>query len=92
MPNFPASLRQAALRLRAIFLHRALENDMQAEMRDHLDQATERYLARGMSPAEAKLAARRDFGNVTALQEEGRDARRARWIDALRGDVRFAFR
>ena len=92
MPIFPASLRQAALRLRAIVFHRALENDMQAEMRDHLDRATERYLARGMSQTDARLAARRDFGNVTALQEEGRDARRARWIDALRGDVRFAFR
>jgi predicted permease len=92
MPIFRASLRQAALRLRAIFFHRALEDDMQAEMRDHLDRATERYLARGMSPTDARLAARREFGNVTALQEEGRDARRARWIDALRGDVRFAFR
>jgi len=29
---------------------------------------------------------------VTVLQEEARDARGARWVDALLGDMRFAFR
>jgi putative ABC transport system permease protein len=85
-------LQRALLRLRAIFGRGALESDMQAEMRQHLDRATERYMARGMSPDEARLAARREFGNRTALEEEGRDARGQRWIDALAGDLRFALR
>jgi len=92
MPNFLHALRRAALRVRAVLLHRALEHDMQTEMRDHLDQATERYIARGMSLRDAQLAARREFGNLSALQEEGRDARGARWLDELEGDLRFAFR
>jgi predicted permease len=79
-------------RLRAVFAPRALNDDMQAEMREHLDRATQRLIARGMSPDHARLAARREFGNVTVLQEEARDARGARWMDALRGDLRFAFR
>ncbi|HTE48127.1 MAG TPA: ABC transporter permease, partial [Gemmatimonadaceae bacterium] len=84
--------RRAFLRLRAIFGRRRLEADMNTEMRDHLDQATDRYLARGMSRDAARLAARREFGNVASLEEESRDARGNRWIDALGGDLRFAFR
>ena len=80
------------LRLRAVVARRALERDMQEEMREHLERATERYAARGMSPADARLAARREFGNVAALQEEARDARGARWFEAVIGDTRFAFR
>ena len=65
---------------------------MQAEMREHLDRATERFIARGMSRADARLAARREFGNVGVLQEEARDARGGRWVEALIADVRFALR
>ena len=85
-------IRQALLRLRAIVNRRALEGDMQSEMREHLDRATQRYMARGMSRADARIAARREFGNVSVLQEEARDARGARWLDALGSDLRFAFR
>ena len=82
----------AARNVRAIVARRALERDMQEEMRAHLERATERYVARGMSLADAQLAARREFGNVSVLQEEARDARGARWVDALAADTRFAFR
>lgn len=85
-------LRRLTLRLRAVFGRRALENDMQGEMHEHLDRTVERLVARGMSPKEARLEARREFGNRTVLEEEGRDARGARWVDAVRGDARFAFR
>jgi predicted permease len=85
-------IRQAMLRLRALLFRRALDDDMQLEMREHLDRATARYVTRGMSPADARLAARREFGNVTVLQEDARDARGARWVDAIVGDARFAFR
>jgi predicted permease len=85
-------LRRLALRLRAILARRALERDMQAEMREHLEQATARLIARGLSPADARLAAKREFGNPTVLQEQARDARGARWVDALGSDLLFAFR
>ncbi|HEY2853629.1 MAG TPA: ABC transporter permease [Gemmatimonadaceae bacterium] len=81
-----------ARRLRAVIARRAFERDLHDEMHDHLERVTERLIARGMTPADARLAARREFGNVAVLQEEARDARGARWVDALAGDVRFAFR
>jgi predicted permease len=65
---------------------------MHREMAAHLDRATDRLVARGLSPTEAHAAATREFGNVTYLKEEGRRARGARWLDALAADSRFAIR
>ena len=86
------AIRWLIFRLRAIVRHRALERDMQEEMREHLARATERFVARGMSPAHARAAARREFGHLTVIQEQARDSRGARWVDALVADVRFALR
>ncbi|HEY9228131.1 MAG TPA: ABC transporter permease, partial [Gemmatimonadaceae bacterium] len=65
---------------------------MHQEMEAHLAHTAERLEARGMSPEAARLAARREFGNVGVLQEEGRDARGTQWMESLAGDVRFAVR
>jgi putative ABC transport system permease protein len=80
------------MRLRNILRRRAIDREMLEEMKAHLERATERLVARGLSPGEARLAARREFGNVAALQEEGRDARGARWIESVASDMRFALR
>jgi predicted permease len=80
------------LRLRAIVARRALERDMQGEMREHLERAAERFVARGLSPADARAAARREFGNVAVLQEQARDIRGARWMHDVPTDGRFAIR
>ena len=79
-------------RLRAIVRRGAVEREMRDEMALHLERATARLVARGMSEAEARDAARREFGNVALLQEHGRDARGARWMETLAADVRFALR
>jgi predicted permease len=65
---------------------------MQDEMRMHLEKRVEVLIGSGMSPADARLAAGKEFGNVGVLQEEGRDARGTRWLDSFAGDVRFALR
>jgi predicted permease len=65
---------------------------MRAEMELHLQRATERLMARGMIEADARFAAKREFGNVGVLQEEARDIRGHRWIEQTIGDVRFAVR
>ena len=85
-------VRRVFLRLRAVFGRQRLNDDMQAEMREHLDRATERLVARGMSPQQARLEARREFGNLTVIQDDAGDARGMRWADALIGDLRFALR
>ena len=79
-------------RLRALLRRGTLDREMQDEMHQHLEQRTAVLAARGMTPDEARLAARREFGNVGVLQEEGRDAHGTQWLDSLIGDVRFALR
>jgi predicted permease len=78
--------------VRALFRRDAMNRDMNAEMRDHLAQATERLMARGLSREDAELEARREFGNVGVLAEQGRDARGASWVETARGDARYAIR
>jgi predicted permease len=69
-----------------------MERQMRDEMNAHLEQAAERFMARGLSKHEALIAARREFGPVGLLQEHARDARGGEWIDNLRRDVKYAFR
>jgi predicted permease len=78
--------------LRALGRRALVEREMQAEMQEHLDRATERLIARGLTPNLARAQALREFGNVAYLQEEARDARGVRWLDDTRQDLRYAVR
>ena len=91
MPPTPM-LRLLRTQLRSFFRRRTVDREMRAEMEMHLERATERLMARGMTEAEATLAAKREFGNVGVLQEEARDIRGNRWIEQTIGDLRFAVR
>lgn len=77
---------------RSLLLRRRMEREMQVEMASHIAEAAVRFEARGMSHADAQLAAHREFGNVGVLQESARDARGGRWVDELRGDLKYALR
>jgi putative ABC transport system permease protein len=78
--------------LRSFFLRRRIEREMQQEMEQHLARATERFIARGLSPEAARAAARREFGNVHYLQEKSRDVRGGRWLESLSPDAKLALR
>lgn len=65
---------------------------MDEEMRGHLEMEIEDRVRGGMSPAEARRTALRDFGAVDRFKEEGREARGIGWIEAFRQDVRFTTR
>ncbi|HKF42565.1 MAG TPA: ABC transporter permease, partial [Thermoanaerobaculia bacterium] len=88
-------IRRLWLRVRAIAEPGASERDMQDEMRQHIDRATERLMARGLSRREARAEAAREFGNIGAIQEEARDARGSHWsrcVSELGQDVRYGLR
>jgi putative ABC transport system permease protein len=85
-------IRRLWLRVRAIADPGASERDMQDEMRQHIDRATERLMARGLSQREARAEAAREFGNMGAIQEEARDARGSRFVSELGQDVRYGLR
>ena len=68
------------------------ESRLQAEIQSHLDLLTDEHLARGLTPAEARAAARRDFGGVDQVTEHWRDQYGLPFIDGVRQDLRFAWR
>lgn len=68
------------------------DDRVDAEIEHHLDLLTAEYAARGMSPEEARPAARRAFGRVEPMKERHRALRRWRWLDDASRDVRFGAR
>ena len=87
-------IRRLWLRVRGIARPGPSERDMQDEMRQHLDRATERLMARGLSQREARAEAAREFGNIGVIQEEARDARGpwSRFVSELGQNVRYGLR
>lgn len=85
-------LGRIAKRFRAGAARSRLEREMHEEMAAHLERAAERFRDRGMSDADAMLAARREFGNVGVIQEQARDARTLTWLESLIADLRHAVR
>ena len=62
------------------------------EIREHIETETQDNIARGMSPEEARYAALRKFGNVTQVKEDTREVWSSVWLEQLQQDVRFALR
>src|SRR5215470_526045 len=68
------------LRLRSLFRRAQADQELDDELRDHLERKTEEYVAKGMAPEEAHRRVRLDLGGVERVKEECRDARQVNWI------------
>ena len=76
-------------RIRALFRRVRQHAELDAETRDHLDSLAADHLRRGLSPADARTAARREFGGVEQIKEQYRDGVRWRLFDHVVRDVRY---
>ena len=85
-------LRIFGARLRGLFRKRQLDGELDAELHAHLELLTEENIRRGMSPADARYAARREFGGVEQMKELHRHQRSIPFFGALLQDLRFASR
>ena len=85
-------LRTLWSRLLALGRRRRLDRDLHDQIASHLEEAAEEYERQGLSPEEARRAARRSFGGVLQAQEAHHDARSFAWIDDARRDMRYALR
>jgi len=65
---------------------------LEDEFRDHIERETRDNMDRGMSPAEARTAAVRKFGNVTRTMENTRAVWRPVWVEQLLQDVQHGGR
>lgn len=77
-------------RLRYLRRRDELDADLAEEMRLHLELRAEQLAAEGASsPA---TTSRKQFGNVTRLQEKSRDAWGWGWLDSIGQDLRYGWR
>ena len=78
--------------VRRLFTRGRLYRDLSDEMRQHLDEKVDALVQGGQSRDEAVAAARREFGNLTALEERGREVWQWPTLESLIFDIRYAFR
>jgi predicted permease len=78
--------------MRSLFRRDRVERELDDELRDHLERKTEEYVARGMTPEEARRRARLDLEGIEQTKEKCRDARRVNWMRDLIQDLRFGLR
>ena len=78
--------------LRNLFLSRRAEVDLDREVHSHLEMLAEENLRAGMSPEEARRAARIELGGVEQVKEQVREERIGNWLHSVLADCRFALR
>src|SRR6266702_296726 len=78
--------------LKQLFSRRRLYNDLSEEIREHLEEKIEELVATGVSRNEADACARREFGNITLIEEDSRNAWRWAAMEDFFMDVRFGAR
>jgi putative ABC transport system permease protein len=79
-------------RLRALLRKRAVERELDEELRFHIEREAEQNVACGMSPDEAWRVALARFGRVENIKEECRDARGVRSVEEMWQDLRYGAR
>ncbi len=84
--------RQVYVRLRSFFRWRRQEVELDEEIRFHLAEETDKQIAEGLSPAAARTAAKRDFGNVMLIRELTRETWGWGPAERLLQDIRAAIR
>ena len=68
------------------------EDDLERELRDHLELEAEEQRGAGASAEESRLAARRAFGNVALTKEDVRSAWGWTLLEQFAADARYALR
>ena len=79
-------------RVRTLFRRARAQQELEDEIRFHIECETEKHLARGMTSLEATRLARLGFGSVESWKEESRSMWGFQWIEHVVQDLRYATR
>jgi putative ABC transport system permease protein len=79
-------------RIRALIRRESVLQDIEEELRIHVEMATEENLRRGLPPEEARAVALKSFGNPGRSTELGYDIRGGGWLGDFWQDIRFGAR
>ncbi len=82
----------ARLRVRSLLRPRKVEQELEKELRFHLDSETEANLHRGLQPYVARRDAVRRLGGTAQIQEECGDMRNTNFLENLLRDLQYAIR
>jgi len=80
------------IRFRSLFRRTKVDEELDDELRFHLERQTEKYLQAGMNPEQARRQARIEFGGLPQVQEECRQARGLTFLETLARDLQFGLR
>ncbi|HXT73202.1 MAG TPA: ABC transporter permease [Candidatus Angelobacter sp.] len=80
------------LRLRSLFRRHQADQELDQELRYHIEEKTAQNIAKGMSPQEARRAALLEMGGIEKRKEECRDTRKVNWLRDLLQDLRYGLR
>jgi predicted permease len=83
---------QLRTRLRALLQKSIVEQELDEELRQHIEKQTEQNSRLGMPLEKARVEARKAFGGVDQAKEQSRDVRGLRWLEEFLQDLRFAAR
>ena len=86
------NLKDLLRRWRALTHHDELDQELDEELRFHLDRQIEQNINNGMTPEEARYAAMKKFSRVDQSKEECRDARGVGLIENVVRDVSYSLR
>jgi predicted permease len=79
-------------RLRSVFRRARVEQELDDEIRDHIDRRVAADVARGVAPDRARQAALAAFGGIAQSKEACRDVRAVTLFEHTVQDLRFAVR
>jgi predicted permease len=78
--------------IRNLFRREHVERELDLEVRSYADLVEEENMSKGMSPEEARRAARTEMGGPDQIKEEVRGARVGAWIETVGQDLRSGAR
>jgi len=84
--------RQLTHGLRGLLRPGAADRDVNDEVQHYLDQATRAHVANGLSPENARQAARVEVGNTTVVREEVRASGWENVVETFVADLRYGAR
>ena len=86
------NLRDLFLRIRALVAPNRVERELDEELAFHIERETQKHIAAGLSPVDARTRALARFGPVPLAADQCRDVRGAGFLDDLTRDIPYAFR
>src|ERR1700676_137370 len=77
---------------REVFRRHRRYDELSEQIREHLEEKIADLMDSGMTRTEAEHTARREFGNVTVIEERSREVWQLPALESILADLRYTFR